>query len=287
MASNLRVDNIQPTTGTGIGIGTANGSVTFNADVTGGLNVSTGSVGVGTDNPEHKFHLYTGTLGIGKSENTGFEITIDNNNLTFSRGSKSYINQVGSGTISIRLGSSYTEVAEFNSDGLKFPSGKGIDFSATSDGGTSTPSELLDDYEEGSWNPEILGWDGTYSIQEGRYIKIGRMVHIVGEVRTDANAGNSFTNAWPGLSNMPFVNTTSFQGVSGSQRHMGTATMIGDISPSASGMGFVTFDKNVGDTAFFPNHISPTGGQNFQNTMINNPTTVDFGYRFNCTFYTD
>ena len=40
MASNLRVDNIQPTTGTGIGIGTANGSVTFNADVTGGLNIA-------------------------------------------------------------------------------------------------------------------------------------------------------------------------------------------------------------------------------------------------------
>tara|TARA_R100000406_G_scaffold35832_2_gene23710 strand:- start:313 stop:1473 length:1161 start_codon:yes stop_codon:yes gene_type:complete len=33
MASNLRVDNIQPTTGTGIGIGTANGSVTINNDL--------------------------------------------------------------------------------------------------------------------------------------------------------------------------------------------------------------------------------------------------------------
>ena len=40
MASNLRVDNIQPSIGTGIGIGTANGSVTFNADVTGGINVT-------------------------------------------------------------------------------------------------------------------------------------------------------------------------------------------------------------------------------------------------------
>ena len=42
MASNLRVDNIQPTTGTGIGIGTANGSVTINDDlfVSGDLDVT-------------------------------------------------------------------------------------------------------------------------------------------------------------------------------------------------------------------------------------------------------
>ena len=167
-------------------------------------------------------------------------------------------------------------------------SGTGIDFSATSDGGTSTPSELLDDYEEGSWDPQILGWNGSYSIQEGRYIKIGRMVHVIGEVKTAANAGNSFTNAWPGLSNLPFVNTTSFQGVSGSQRCMGYGTIIGDVSPGGTnGQAFVTFDRNTGNNAFFPNHISSQGAQNFQNTMINNPTTADFGYRYNCTYYTD
>ena len=167
-------------------------------------------------------------------------------------------------------------------------SGTGIDFSATSDGGTSTPSELLDDYEEGSWDPQILGWNGSYSTQEGRYIKIGRMVHVIGEVKTAANVGNSFTNAWPGLSNLPFVNTTSFQGVSGSQRCMGYGTIIGDVSPGGTnGQAFVTFDRNTGNNAFFPNHISSQGAQNFQNTMINNPTTADFGYRYNCTYYTD
>jgi hypothetical protein len=170
---------------------------------------------------------------------------------------------------------------------LVLASGHGIDFSATSNGGTSTPSELLDDYEEGSWSPQILGWNGSYSIQEGRYIKIGRMVHLIGEVRSDANVGNSFTNSWPGLSNLPFVNTTSFQGVSGSQRCMGYATILGSVSPGGTnGQGFVTFDRNDG-TSFFPNNISSAGAQNFQNTMINNATTVDFGYRFNCTYYTD
>ena len=175
MASNLRVDNIQPSVGMGIGIGTANGSVTFNADVTGGMNIATGLVGVGTDNPDHAVHLYSGTLGIGKSENTGYEITITDNNLSFSRDAKSFINQLGTGTIAVRMGSSNTEVAEFTSDGLKFPSGKGIDFSATSDA-TGRTSEVLDDYEEGSWTPDVSGGGVTWGNQTGSYVKIGKQV---------------------------------------------------------------------------------------------------------------
>ena len=39
---------------------------------------------------------------------------------------------------------------------ISFPSGKGIDFSATSDGsGASSVSEILDDYEEGTFTPSL------------------------------------------------------------------------------------------------------------------------------------
>lgn len=62
--------------------------------------------------------------------------------------------------------------------------GKGIDFSANADSsatGASTTSELLDDYEEGTWTPAYTGSSTsgqTYSAQEGSYTKIGRVVHI-------------------------------------------------------------------------------------------------------------
>jgi len=56
-------------------------------------------------------------------------------------------------------------------------SGKGIDFSATSGSGTS---ELLADYEEGTWTPVFGGAGGTsgqsYGAQKGYYTKIGRQV---------------------------------------------------------------------------------------------------------------
>ena len=65
---------------------------------------------------------------------------------------------------------------------LVFPSGKGIDFSATSNGsGTSSVSELLDDYEEGTWTPAISS--GTATFSEARYTKIGRLVRFSYQVQ--------------------------------------------------------------------------------------------------------
>lgn len=61
--------------------------------------------------------------------------------------------------------------------------GKGIDFSADGHASGMT-SELLDDYEEGTWIPAYTGSvtnpTVTYTAQFGYYTKIGRMVHIKG-----------------------------------------------------------------------------------------------------------
>jgi hypothetical protein len=55
--------------------------------------------------------------------------------------------------------------------------GKGIDFSATPGTGTS---ELLDDYEEGTFTPTVTSASGSLTTvtAAGRYTKIGRMVYI-------------------------------------------------------------------------------------------------------------
>lgn len=53
-------------------------------------------------------------------------------------------------------------------------SGKGIDFSATPGTGTS---ELLTDYEEGTWTPSV-GGNATYTAQTGYYTKIGNFVKL-------------------------------------------------------------------------------------------------------------
>jgi hypothetical protein len=65
-------------------------------------------------------------------------------------------------------------------------SGKGIDFSATPNTGTS---ELLADYEEGAWTPVLSDGtnDATMTVDtQGRYTKIGRAVYITGTVATSS-----------------------------------------------------------------------------------------------------
>jgi len=69
--------------------------------------------------------------------------------------------------------------------------GKGIDFSATSGAGTS---ELLDDYEEGTWT---AGWQGgtnvtgTPTMSQGKYTKIGRQVTLQGIWSATVTAGST------------------------------------------------------------------------------------------------
>ena len=57
-------------------------------------------------------------------------------------------------------------------------SGSGIDFSATAGTGTS---ELLSDYEEGTWTPTLVGSSGgsaTMTLSRRTYTKIGNVVHL-------------------------------------------------------------------------------------------------------------
>ena len=75
-------------------------------------------------------------------------------------------------------------------------SGKGIDFSAATpdeSGAGSMSSEILDDYEEGTWTPVLEDNSGagstSYNTQNGRYTKIGNMVHLVAVMVVNTQSG--------------------------------------------------------------------------------------------------
>jgi hypothetical protein len=81
-------------------------------------------------------------------------------------------------------------------------SGKGIDFSATPGTGTS---ELLADYEEGTWTPVFRGSvsDPTVAgVMSGAYTRVGRLVTFTLEVITTSVSGGSGTLT---ISGLPFT----------------------------------------------------------------------------------
>ena len=104
---------------------------------------------------------------------------------------------------------------------LVVDSTKGIDFSATANApnsGTTTDSELLNDYEEGrftaiigatSTNPNL-----TYSEQEGRYVKIGRQVPCW--FRIQVNTAYSTGSGYLVLKTLPFTVSSDVDETGGS-----------------------------------------------------------------------
>ena len=89
----------------------------------------------------------------------------------------------GSGNLSISAGN------------LVLASGSGIDFSATADGSGTMTSELLDDYEEGTWTPTIEGGTsaGSYTLSDvdAYYVKIGQRVTVSCRFKTTVNTAGS------------------------------------------------------------------------------------------------
>ena len=91
----------------------------------------------------------------------------------YATGSALYL-QSGNGRQTIKVSDASAGVnrtIEMTSDGnLAFPSGNGIDFSATGDSSGTMSNELFDDYEEGSWQPTIGG--NNMSVNHAHYTKL-------------------------------------------------------------------------------------------------------------------
>ena len=113
--------------------------------------------------------------------------------------------------IKFETGNPAAEAARFNSSGnLAFPSGQGIDFSATSGTGTS---ELFDDYEEGTWTPaDASAGSLTLAVAEGIYTKIGRLVNWQCVIRYPSTADTNVAQ----INGFPFALANPSAGRSGS-----------------------------------------------------------------------
>jgi hypothetical protein len=84
-------------------------------------------------------------------------------------------------------------------------SGKGIDFSASSTDGTSVASEVLSDYEQGTWQPSLTN-GYSYDGLQAHYTKIGNVVYIYASFYRDGFSTNS--NSFI-ITNLPFTPDTS------------------------------------------------------------------------------
>jgi hypothetical protein len=133
--------------------------------------------------------------------------------------------------------------------------GNGIDFSATPGTGTS---ELLNDYEEGTWTPSI-GGTATYGANtKGWYTKVGRLVIAQADVEITL-IGTGSTTA---LSGLPFAANASAPQASGSiALFNGIAINVYDLAPYVPEGNAAAYFRaqtaldtsNIGNAAIFGN----------------------------------
>jgi len=143
--------------------------------------------------------------------------------------------------------------------------GKGIDFSATADTtqgesspGASMTSELLDDYEEGSWTPGLgdnSSGDGesqAYTSRMGTYTKIGRLVFVSCYMRP-SSLGNLTGSQTARIYGLPF--------------NVGADSTHGRPAVAVSGGSFDSLSAGYNVTARF------SGGASYIRLLVWNQTT--------------
>ena len=131
----------------------------------------------------------TGEWSVGIDGTNGNDFVINNSN---NNSNRMFIIGSAAGDNKITCGAN----TQINGNLIMASAGNGIDFSATANGGTGTPSELLDDYEEGYFAPEITNLSsgyasGTFYNRQARYTKVGNMVNCWVHLQWWANAVTS------------------------------------------------------------------------------------------------
>jgi len=208
---------------------TASGALTVTGLVTAGSAAITGAATVGTTLGVTGVSTLTGAVGVGATPIGKFDVyavASDTNIFIRSDTDKSgqivFRDNLNAGNSGKVRYDHLNERLSFAADGAEnlyllstgdlsliagnvvVSNGKGIDFSATAGTGTS---EILNDYEEGTWTGTITGSTTNPTIPvtaTGRYTKVGRQVSVqiaFEGVSTVGASGNV------GMSGLPFANT--------------------------------------------------------------------------------
>jgi hypothetical protein len=243
-------------------------TVTGSATITGDLTVDTSTlkvdstnnrVGIGTASPNN-------TLTVRGAQDAGIEVNSADSNssrLIFAydpANTRWYINSTLSGsgtTLPLTFLIQNTEALRLNTTGnlvLKggtaAANGVGVTFPATQV--ASSDANCLDDYEEGTFTPTIIGTStagtGTYSVQSGTYTKVGRLVSCQIFLDWTAHTGTGDMR----ISGLPFQ-------VSSASNYFAAAA-IGYFSNVSLSAGNIATGYAINATSVITLGQYPTGG---------------------------
>jgi len=243
----------------GVGVAPSYGKIGLTTHISGVLPVANG----GTNASTASITSFNNITGYSASGATGTTTT----NLVFST-SPSITTPSLVGDVTLTTGN------------LVVSSGKGIDFSATPGTGTT---ELLADYEEGTWTPTLFSSGATFTYTAstgGSYVKVGNVVTVHGVITISSHSGGTGGNSLF-FANLPF--TPGNPDVNGS----GTGIGIWCASYSITlPVGYSMFTASVkSGAAVLPLYSSNLGGgfRMFQYSDISAAPQFQFSLTYQTT----
>ena len=133
--------------------------------------------------------------------------------------------------------------------------------------GDTAAANALDDYEEGTFTPTVIGLTtagtGTYSLQSGRYIKIGTLVFA--EVAMDWSAHTGTGSMW--FSGLPFTSGAS---------SAGAGMIVGRINNIALTANNYLSGYQIANSANIALRQLPTGGGAEGSVPIDTAGAINF-----------
>jgi hypothetical protein len=243
---------------------------------------SNGNVGIGTATPAAKLHVKTsGADGIVLDQDTGS--TNNSSRLFFNSTSGNWAVFNNSGMLNFQSGAAagstsgnYTDFQltttgaicrrpfTVEANNLNISSGYGINFSASANTAGMT-SEVLDDYEEGTWTPDLKSLNGSSvthntGTTKGYYTKIGDLVTVSGTIQWTSNGSNA-NGGYTVIAGLPYSCKSVTSG-----RCTGSFGAINGIADAENlnliidpGNQFIYITRQSGTTYYHSTTISASG----------------------------
>jgi hypothetical protein len=166
---------------------------------------------------------------------------------------------------------------QMTSAGIVMGAGKGIDFSADANA-SGMSSEILDDYEEGTWTPtlgsETVAGSGSSTNYNNKYVKIGRLVHVTG-----------WFNAFP-FSSITSGNYVMVRGLPFRPEHHSTSFKFSYTTATLQGGNY-----GYGHTSLYACYILVGGSTgaavHLTRAAIGAPSSATTHFMFDATYYTN
>jgi hypothetical protein len=240
-----------------VGYAAGNSSTGVNNTFVGAYNSSFGGAGydMTTGSKNTILGTYTGNQG-------GLDIRTGSNYVVLSDGDGNPLDYTYSGATFCLQGAGYPQT------------GTGITFPATQS--ASSNANTLDDYEEGTWTPTVFGsttaGTGTYSYQEGVYVKVGQMVTVQAFiVMTNTTATGNIR-----FGGLPFATSNV-----GTNRQAAAIGYLDNLTLSASKIAVLQSGSQNNTTLVM--YQTPTGGGAIAEVAMDTSFEIIYSFTYRCT----